>query len=226
MLATRAADASCALVYVNQVGGQDELVFDGASLVFDSDGHCIARAEQFVETTLVVDIDVVPVFRKRLLDPRGRAMAPDLPVVAVSGEHADHESRASSPRVAEPLPTAREVYEALVLGTRDYVEKNGFTDVVLGAVRRHRLVVGHGDRRRRDRSRSGCTPSRCRRATRPRAPSPTPSDLCANLGIELRTIPIEPAFTCDARAARAVVHRASSPTSPRRTSKVASAPRS
>src|SRR5262249_41350909 len=84
MLATRAADASCALVYVNQVGGQDELVFDGASLVFDSDGHCVARAEQFAETMLVVDVDVVPVFRKRMLDPRGRAMAADLPVVEVT----------------------------------------------------------------------------------------------------------------------------------------------
>src|SRR5262245_30468425 len=106
MLATRAADASCALVYVNQVGGQDELVFDGASLVFDSEGCCVSRAEQFLETMLVVDIDVVPVFRKRLLDPRGRATAPDLPVVTVSSEHADHEGRCEA-TIAEPLPIAR-----------------------------------------------------------------------------------------------------------------------
>ena len=58
-------------LYVNQVGGQDELVFDGASMVVDADGELIARASQFDEQVLVVDIDVRPVFRKRLLDPRG-----------------------------------------------------------------------------------------------------------------------------------------------------------
>src|SRR5206468_12968723 len=72
MLATRAADASCALVYVNQVGGQDELVFDGASMVFDADGELVARAPQFTDGVTVMDLDVRPLFRKRLLDPRGR----------------------------------------------------------------------------------------------------------------------------------------------------------
>jgi NAD+ synthase (glutamine-hydrolysing) len=72
MLATRASDASCTLVYVNQVGGQDELVFDGASMVFDNHGELVARAGQFAEETVICDIEVQPVFRKRLLDPRGR----------------------------------------------------------------------------------------------------------------------------------------------------------
>src|SRR5437764_6414772 len=84
MLATRAADASCVLVYVNQVGGQDELVFDGASLVFDNNGDLLAAAPQFREHILVTDIEVQPVFRKRLLDPRGRASAADLPVIDIS----------------------------------------------------------------------------------------------------------------------------------------------
>src|SRR5947199_4768395 len=65
MLATRAADASCALLYVNQVGGQDELVFDGASLVVDLNGDVVARAPQFVEHTMVFALDVRPVFRNR-----------------------------------------------------------------------------------------------------------------------------------------------------------------
>jgi NAD+ synthase (glutamine-hydrolysing) len=132
MLATRASDASCALVYVNQVGGQDELVFDGASMIFDAHGGLLARAGQFTEETLVCDVEVLPVFRKRLLDPRGRITQPPLPVVDIS----------SSPRVADPgdvcqghiadpLPPVREVYEALVTGTRDYVLKNGFTDVAI-----------------------------------------------------------------------------------------------
>ena len=131
MLATRAEDAACGLVYVNQVGGQDELVFDGASLVFDADGRVLARAPQFGETVAAVDVDVRPVFRKRLLDPRGRATAPALPVVEVTAAPAASDTPAEAP-FAPPFGREREVYEALVLGTRDYVRKNGFTDVVIG----------------------------------------------------------------------------------------------
>ncbi len=78
MLATRAADASCGLVYLNCVGGQDELVFDGASLVFDATGRLLASLPQFTEEVAVVDLDVRPVFRKRLLDPRGHQSAAPL----------------------------------------------------------------------------------------------------------------------------------------------------
>ncbi len=131
MLATRAADASCALVYVNSVGGHDELVFDGSSLVLDASGGLVARAPQFVEQVMVVDLDVRPVFRKRLLDPRGRATAPALEEVLITprSETADGSAR---PVPAEPLSRVEEVHRALVLGTRDYVVKNGFTDVVIG----------------------------------------------------------------------------------------------
>ena len=131
MLATRAADASCALVYVNQVGGQDELVFDGASMVFEADGELVARAEQFTVGVTIVDVDVRPVFRKRLLDPRGRATADPLPEVIVSERAIEHD--ATMPSIITPLlsPVA-EVYEALVLGTRDYLAKNRFREVVLG----------------------------------------------------------------------------------------------
>ena len=131
MLATRAADASCALVYVNLVGGQDELVFDGASLVVDASGAVRARAAQFRPEVAVVDVEVGPVFRKRLLDPRGRAMAPTLPEVVVSPAPS---ASAGRPRtvLAAPLGPGEEVYEALRCGTRDYVAKNGFSDVVVG----------------------------------------------------------------------------------------------
>jgi NAD+ synthase (glutamine-hydrolysing) len=133
MLATRALDSSCSLVYVNLVGGQDELVFDGASLVLDTQGRVVARAPQFVSDVMVVDVDVKPVFRKRLLDPRGRAMAPALPAVLVSQEAPSAGARRLGPQpCAEPLPPIHEIYEALVMGTRDYVTKNGFTDVVIG----------------------------------------------------------------------------------------------
>ena len=131
MLATRAADASCGLVYVNQVGGQDELLFDGASMVFDAGGELLARAPQFTEVVTVVDLDVRPVFRKRLLDPRGRVSTePLLEVVLTARAVADDDHR--PPVIEAALDPIAEVYEALVVGTRDYVRKNGFTDVVIG----------------------------------------------------------------------------------------------
>jgi NAD+ synthase (glutamine-hydrolysing) len=130
MLATRAADASVPVLYVNLVGGQDELVFDGASMLFDESGHLIARARQFQEDLLVVDVDVRPAFRRRLLDPRGRARSNALPEISVSEAHlGDHHE---APRVEPLLSPVQEVYEALVLGTRDYVRKNGFSDVLIG----------------------------------------------------------------------------------------------
>ncbi len=130
MLATRAADASVPVLYANLVGGQDELVFDGASMMFDETGRLVARAAQFEEDLLVVDVDVRPAFRRRLLDPRGRSRAAALPEVAVS--EARLAGRHEEPRIQPLLPPVHEVYEALVLGTRDYVRKNGFTDVVIG----------------------------------------------------------------------------------------------
>lgn len=137
-LATRAADSSCPLVYVNQVGGQDELVFDGASMVVDSAGRLVARAPQFQEDVTVVDLDLQPTFRKRLLDPRGRRSRPVLPVVPLTdsavtaGEAAPGAAALVPPTVAPVLAPDAEVYSALVTGTRDYVVKNGFDHVVIG----------------------------------------------------------------------------------------------
>src|SRR5215217_8825763 len=68
------------------VGGQDELVFDGASCVVTAEGEVVARAPQFEEATLVVDVEMAPVYRKRLLDPRGRAQSEPLPIIPVSQE--------------------------------------------------------------------------------------------------------------------------------------------
>ncbi len=138
MLATRATDASCALVYVNQVGGQDELVFDGASLILDSGGRVVAAGPQFEEAVVIVDLDVRPVFRKRLLDPRGRATAPVLALVPVSdsvgGDDDDGGGKVDVylPAPVEALDATAELWQALVVGTRDYVTKTGFTDVVIG----------------------------------------------------------------------------------------------
>ena len=142
LMATRAADASCALVYVNQVGGQDELVFDGGSMVFDSSGELVARAPQFVEDLLLVDLEIEPAYRKRLVDPRGwrarRAMiVSGLDDGAEAVDASDERPSAELPHlpsasIAAQLDPDEEVYTALVTGTRDYLVKNGFTDVVIG----------------------------------------------------------------------------------------------
>jgi NAD+ synthase (glutamine-hydrolysing) len=133
MLATRASDNAVVVAYTNLVGGQDELVFDGDSLLFDAEGAVIARGRQFEEDLVVADVDVEAVFRRRLRDPRrrqqsGSASTPvafDLP----------RQVRARPPiasTMEEPLSDDAEIYRALVTGTRDYVLKNGFRKVVLG----------------------------------------------------------------------------------------------
>lgn len=131
MLATRAADASCAVAYVNRVGGQDELVFDGGSMVFDAEGELLARSPQFREDLLIVDVPVTSIYRKRLLDPRGRDIDAALPVVHVSDAPSGTPTPVESV-VAPVLDDIAELYEALVVGTRDYIRKNRFTDVVIG----------------------------------------------------------------------------------------------
>ncbi len=192
MLATRAADASCALVYVNQVGGQDELVFDGASLVFDAAGELVARAPQLVEGTWVVELDVQPVFRKRLLDPRGRTAGDPLPVVPVVAAAEGSRPPLPEPPLAPLLDPVDEVYEALVLGTRDYVGNNGFTDVVIalsGGVDSSLVAAVAVDALGAAHVHGVAMPSRFSSEG-----SETDAALLADaLGIELRTIPIEPA---------------------------------
>jgi len=200
MLATRAADASCALVYVNQVGGQDELVFDGGSMVFDENGTLIAAAPQFVEDVLIVDVDLREVFRKRLLDPRGRVSAPLLPVVAVTPPVpvADRPARlgpsiAPAPANSTPYALAPEVYDALVLGTRDYVRKNGFTDVVIGlsgGIDSSLVACVAADALGPEHVHAVALPTRYTSDQSNR----DAGEVAANLGIELRTIAIEPAF--------------------------------
>jgi len=140
MLATRAADNGVNVAYVNAVGGQDELVFDGHSLVFDERGDLLAQGRQFEEDLVVVDLNLEGVFRTRLHDPRRRkerlaalAEPTSVPVIAAGARDRQAVARSAlAPREATPLDDVAEVYAALVLGTRDYVRKNGFRKVVLG----------------------------------------------------------------------------------------------
>jgi NAD+ synthase (glutamine-hydrolysing) len=151
MLATRASDYACVIGYVNMIGGQDELVFDGNSMMFGAEGELLAEAPVFQEELLITDIELEQVFRARLHDPRRRHALRAEPhgvarFVTDATEH--RESRqpqsvhaiATRPKAARLAPApARivhddlaEVYGALVLGTHEYVTKNGFARVVLG----------------------------------------------------------------------------------------------
>jgi NAD+ synthase (glutamine-hydrolysing) len=139
MLCTRAEDNAVALAYCNLVGGQDELVFDGNSLIIDSGGHIIARGRSFEEELVVADINVERVFSERLHDPRRRRekmrVRSDETVYLVEIGNAastNGDRPRLPPRTDEQTDEVAEVYSALVLGTRDYVCKNGFDKVYLG----------------------------------------------------------------------------------------------
>jgi NAD+ synthase (glutamine-hydrolysing) len=140
MLAQRARDNLACVAFCGLVGGQDELVFDGHSVVIDHRGETIARAAQFREQLLVCEVDLAAASAARLRDPSQRPAArragtvqrlPDAsPSPAPTAGSREH--RAAN-EVAELLsPVEAEVYAALCLGLRDYVTKNGFEHVVLG----------------------------------------------------------------------------------------------
>ncbi len=133
MLRTRAADYGVAIAYVNQVGGQDELVFDGGSLVLDAAGGILAQAAAFEEELLLCDVELEQVFRARVHDPRRRQMREAaLERVVLSTEPAPGVRAPIVPRPAPERDAVGDVYAALVAGTTGYVRKNGFQHVVLG----------------------------------------------------------------------------------------------
>jgi NAD+ synthase (glutamine-hydrolysing) len=128
LVARRAKEAHAPLAYVNWVGGQDELVFDGDSMVVDAAGALLTRAPQFVEHLLLTDLDLPAGDHETTGDVLGfdvrRITLSDQPLPAFPAQPV--------PTAAEPLAEAPEVWAALVTGLRDYVVKNGFRSVVLG----------------------------------------------------------------------------------------------
>ena len=139
MIATRAADNVAIFAYNNLVGGQDELVFDGNSMVFDEKGRLIARGKQFEEDLIIADLDVEAVFRTRLHDPRWRKSTlrfaeehDHAPKIVVSEKPFDAPRPPLPEREIEVRGLPGEIYDALVLGTRDYILKNGIKKVVIG----------------------------------------------------------------------------------------------
>ena len=171
MISARAKDNNCVVAYVNQIGGQDELVFDGGSMILSADGSLVASAAQFAEELLVCDLSL----------PKSSAK---------SGISSDQ----SIGKINQPLTEIAQIHAALVLGTRDYVLKNGFTDVVIGlsggvdsAVVAAIAVEALGAKQVHGVS----MPSRYSSAG-----SRTDAQvLAASLGVEMQTISIEPAFS-------------------------------
>ena len=181
MIAERAKATGCAVAYVNQMSGQDELVFDGGSMIIGRDGAVLARSAQFEEHLLFTSIALPDA------QPGAHATVVDI-------TDAPRANRSTSDTVSAPVLSDRaQIYGALVVGTRDYVRKNGFTDVVIGlsggidsalvaAVAVDALGAKHVHGVSMP-SRYSSEGSRSDAAV-----------LAANLGIEMRTISIEPAF--------------------------------
>ena len=181
MLTERAISCGAYVVYVNSVGGQDELVFDGGSMVIGPDGALIHRSLQFTEDRFIVDVDAAV------------ADVVQLPTVAVS---VDTGTRSDIPRptIASELSEPHEVYEALCTGLSGYLSKNGFTEVVIGlsggidsALTAAIAVDALGS----DAVRGVTMP------TRYSSPGSVDDsiDLAHRLGIEIDTVPIEVIFT-------------------------------
>jgi NAD+ synthase (glutamine-hydrolysing) len=138
MLVQRARDNSCFIAFVNAVGGQDELIFDGHSVVLDDEGLVVARAPGFEEALLVVDVDPTVVIGRRLRDVRRRALARErrdpLPVETLSlkGRVRTTNGKPVEAQIAPLLDDLEQMRRALELGLGDYVDKNSFREVVVG----------------------------------------------------------------------------------------------
>jgi NAD+ synthase (glutamine-hydrolysing) len=130
MIRERAREYQAIMIYANLVGGQDELVFDGQSLIVAPDGLLIAKGREFAEEMIVVDLAIIPKRREKSSPAKGKASIKTCRVALPSGQVG---GKPTLPvRTIEPLGEMQEVFGALVLGTRDYVRKNGFNKVVIG----------------------------------------------------------------------------------------------
>lgn len=217
MLATRAADNGVIVVYLNMVGGQDELVFDGGSMVFNEQGALIARAKEFEEDMLTVDLDTASVFRSRLHDPRRRqerlsaANANEVPMITVSDKAvptpqvSPGKAILDAPQRKEPrMGHLQEIYAALVLGTGDYVRKNSFKQVIIGlsgGIDSSLTAVIAVDALGAENVLGVSMPS----GYSSEGSKTDAQQLAENLGMQMLTIPIEEAFRASLKMLRPVL---------------------
>ncbi len=195
MLRVRARDNSCFVALCNMVGGQDELIFDGNSVVFDDEGELVARAASFEEELLVVDLDPASAVGRRLRDVRRRSLARERAAAPLPEllelPAAKPRQPPLRPTPAIPLDELEQMRLALELGLRDYVRKNGFGDVVIGlsgGIDSALTAVVAVGALGADRVHGVSMPSRYSSAeTRGDA-----ALVAASLAVEFREIPIEP----------------------------------
>jgi len=203
MLRRRTAETGCPIVYVNQVGGQDELVFDGASLVLSADGELLAAGKQFEEDLVIVDVSVGRGHKNSSVPSAELGRRPVPQVVPVTAAPRDAGRWRPSP-LPPVLSLEAEVYAALVLGTRDYLEKNGFSEVLVGisgGVDSSLVATIATDAVGASRVHAVSMPSRY---SSPGSRSDA-KELAARLGIDLWEVPIEAAHVALASMLRPVL---------------------
>src|ERR687889_1065701 len=194
MLGVRASDYGCYVLFCNLTGGQDELVFDGHSVVFDPEGRLVARAGQFKEDLLIVDLYPDHSLMQRLHDPRPRKENTEhAPEIVRVPAYQPSAAEPVEPRVEPYLSEEGEVLEALVLGLGDYFRKNGFSRAVLG------LSGGIDSSLATAVAVEALGPQNLTGVLMPSRYTSEGSNtdaaaLAKNLGIDTQTIPIGPAF--------------------------------
>ena len=201
MIATRAADNQLFVAYVNTIGGQDELVFDGASVIYNPGGKIVTQGPAFQEDLLITDLDIESVVRSRLRDPRPRKESPTIlreigtsKTVHVSDFQPSHRPPlvGNGPGTRPAMGDEEEIYQALVLGTRDYLLKSGFHKALVG------LSGGIDSALTATIAVDALGPDNVVGITMPSRYSSEGSvsdskELADNLGIDFWSIPIEPA---------------------------------
>lgn len=203
MLATRARDNGVILTYTNLVGGQDELVFDGNSLILDQTGEVILRGKAFEEDLLIADLNIAPVARARMGPGRkkwliGRSVA-KVERVVIAERYVARRRPPIVPISVASLDPLEEVYRALVLGVRDYVRKNGFAQVIIGlsgGIDSALTAVIAVDALKAERVLGVFMPS----PYTSRDSREDVAELGRRLGIQVRTIPITTVFNAYRRA--------------------------
>jgi NAD+ synthase (glutamine-hydrolysing) len=136
MLKVRSRDNLISIAYVNMVGGQDELVFDGNSLILDAQGEILAKAESFEEELLLADVDLDEIFRLQLKDNRLKNLRCIKKPINVKEVRLDYKIKNKNNQISQKIALDKkeieDTYKALVVGLRDYINKNGFKKVVIG----------------------------------------------------------------------------------------------
>ena len=190
IIGQRIKENNIPIAYVNMVGGQDELVFDGASLILDEKGEILARGNQFTEDLIICDMDI----KTTIYDSQKTSNSSRNGTSTIFVSRPNHKNRKNiNPKVKPPMSDMNEIYQALVLGTKDYVNKCGFNKVLValsGGIDSSLVAAIATD---------ALGPENVVGISMPSKFSSSGSEtdaqkLADNLGIQLQTVPIEQSF--------------------------------